>query len=586
MSTSYVLSNPTSFLQSPDRAEAGPSCPSDIFGAGSLIPGVDCSTSSDTTTTTNLLAPTNADLSLDVGDKTSLPISATLGEFAPSHHLPPAALSSANHLSPNSNMDPGGVSPSMNHTLDTAGNRSASPTTRDPRSSITSLNAGYLLQSASSKTSGLDLVRDILSPLVFQNAKSRRDWAHEEKDEKAGIPMENVKEVLSDDFCQSFAAKMQQAQSQLRLRLRPDENARRTSHPDKRKRSRSSSTPDTHNGEIQPSIGPEIPKAPRAMREGRIYEPGINGGSHYGGNHDLNSSHQRSSTRSDLNTPAPPSQATTSAVTLDQLDHDGDVTMNFANGSSPEQIHIKSDFSGAYAVSPPSICEDGAASAERRESRDSDHPESKIAVDVPIPPPLSVPGIWGGLEIGLPNPDILKFDFVINQEIAEKWDLNSSPENAQSEATKPQLALHLLCLPPWDSILVQVQEWQNSGVDLTSESFANLIWSLQTPWPPQGTLIIEVNKHSGFSKTILPNQLGSDKSSLNITKMVQPGCNTFHLIQLAPMPYCFAIYVSVAEPEPDMTCFAQLVAKQTSQVGHDIPIASTSVEVYPSFGIS
>jgi len=68
--------------------------------------------------------------------------------------------------------------------------------------------------------------------------------------------------------------------------------------------------------------------------------------------------------------------------------------------------------------------------------------------------------------------------------------------------------------------------------------------------------------------------------------MVQPGCNTFHLIQLAPMPYCFAIYVSVAEPEPDMTCFAQLVAKQTCQVGHDIPVASTSVEVYPSSGIS
>ncbi|THV07210.1 hypothetical protein K435DRAFT_772585 [Dendrothele bispora CBS 962.96] len=218
------------------------------------------------------------------------------------------------------------------------------------------------------------------------------------------------------------------------------------------------------------------------------------------------------------------------------------------------------------------------------ESRDETKTEVGVELPVPLPPPLPVPGIWG-FKIGLPKPDLLVFDFVVNEEIAIKWGLNSrsgDDNNAILGSGKPRLVLHLLCLPAWEMLQAKLDEWQKTVVtEPTLEARAHFIWTLQTPWPPQGSLIIEANKGKNCGKTILPQHL-IGISALDITSNVQVGDNTFQLIQLTPMPHCFALHASMTEPQLDMACFSQFVEMQTNQAGPSSIIASTTVEVHPS----
>jgi hypothetical protein len=69
-----------------------------------------------------------------------------------------------------------------------------------------------------------------------------------------------------------------------------------------------------------------------------------------------------------------------------------------------------------------------------------------------------------------------------------------------SQLAEPRLAFHLLCLDP-RQILQKIMENQ------VEKSDNNLNWlAMQMPWPPQGTLIIEINKGQG-GKTFLPHHL-------------------------------------------------------------------------------
>jgi hypothetical protein len=68
----------------------------------------------------------------------------------------------------------------------------------------------------------------------------------------------------------------------------------------------------------------------------------------------------------------------------------------------------------------------------------------------------------------------------------------------------PKVCLQLLCLP--DGLVKSVYETSNLGA-ATPEDVAIAISNINTEWPVQGTLIVEVNSNKSSGKTWLPYRL-------------------------------------------------------------------------------
>lgn len=139
-------------------------------------------------------------------------------------------------------------------------------------------------------------------------------------------------------------------------------------------------------------------------------------------------------------------------------------------------------------------------------------------VEVTGQPSLSVPGVWY-IQSGREHACILDCNFVINEDVVERWHLISP--NAAGPSV-PRLALRLF------SFSADVAQY----IQTDSETNSILADSLQerSKWPRKGTLLIEVNPDRPWGKSWLP--FDPADPPLDLASYVHQGQNLIRLIQL------------------------------------------------------
>ncbi|KAF8206256.1 hypothetical protein K438DRAFT_466222 [Mycena galopus ATCC 62051] len=178
----------------------------------------------------------------------------------------------------------------------------------------------------------------------------------------------------------------------------------------------------------------------------------------------------------------------------------------------------------------------------------------------PPPPPnpcLDVPGLWF-VKVGADSPRILEGKFVVEPDFAATWGLQPI-----STSTTPTLSVVLLCLST-----EAVSTLYNSLVNPTPESLATALASLETAWPQDGTLFLDMNEGRG-GKTWLPNEFNPN-TPLDITKFIQPGLNVVRFIQLTGMAQrTFILYASLCKPPDDVV----------SHMFENVSAAATKIQI-------
>ncbi|KAK0204954.1 hypothetical protein DFS33DRAFT_716856 [Desarmillaria ectypa] len=175
-----------------------------------------------------------------------------------------------------------------------------------------------------------------------------------------------------------------------------------------------------------------------------------------------------------------------------------------------------------------------------------------------------VPGVWG-FQLSRDLPDILECSFNVGEEIAAKWNLTGENNWVIAEReTGDELFLHLICLPTTlaastlDSLLTETSQ--------EPKTIADALWNMQTEWPEQGSLIIEINPGKTTGKVFFPgddpvsdpvmivHNIPDPKSCqsnihnpLEITHTIQEGVNTIRFIQLTGMQKYFFLLASQRE---------------------------------------
>ncbi|KAJ7455316.1 hypothetical protein B0H11DRAFT_1666929, partial [Mycena galericulata] len=82
------------------------------------------------------------------------------------------------------------------------------------------------------------------------------------------------------------------------------------------------------------------------------------------------------------------------------------------------------------------------------------------------------------------------------------------------------------------------------------ETMATAVAGLETAWPQDGTLFLDINKGVSTGKTWLPYDI-DPASPLDVTEYIQPGPNVIRFIQLAGMVQrTFILYASPSRPRP------------------------------------
>ncbi|KAJ6570415.1 hypothetical protein B0H10DRAFT_2107850 [Mycena sp. CBHHK59/15] len=232
---------------------------------------------------------------------------------------------------------------------------------------------------------------------------------------------------------------------------------------------------------------------------------------------------------------------------LSELCHNDAEGANMSAGSAgfPLSIHGRR----------PSVRPSGQG-CEDEDSLDLQYPPSdSIRYSVralPAPNPCrNVPGLWF-VKVGASASKILEAKFVVDPEFAAAWDLlptSSSTSAAHEKSTKAKLCVVLLCLPTaaasalYSSLIT---------TDPTPEGMATAVAGLETAWPQDGTLLIDINKEGIQGKTWLPYDI-DPTLPLDVTHCIQAGSNVIRFIQLTSMEErTFILYASRREPDTDM----------------------------------
>lgn len=194
--------------------------------------------------------------------------------------------------------------------------------------------------------------------------------------------------------------------------------------------------------------------------------------------------------------------------------------------------------------------------------------EHHMVYDEPEPMPdlngvSDVPGVWA-FQLSRDLPDVLEYSFNVNEEIATKWNLRRENNWVMTEReTRDELFLHLLCLPTalaistLDSVLTEPSQ--------EPKAVADALWKMQTEWPEQGSLIIEINPGQPVGKVFFPGDHSNNiHEPLEVTHTIQEGVNTIRFVQLAGMHKSFFLLASHREiPTLDLTALAELLQFRT-----------------------
>ncbi|KAJ3999761.1 hypothetical protein F5050DRAFT_860081 [Lentinula boryana] len=160
-------------------------------------------------------------------------------------------------------------------------------------------------------------------------------------------------------------------------------------------------------------------------------------------------------------------------------------------------------------------------------------PHVEVLNNDPSAPSLQVPGIWG-VKMSLENPGILDFTVDLDLETAQRCNSDIQGPKGQSK-----LILHLLCLP----LELLMSSLSDSSADLSKG------WVAMHTWPPQGSLLVDVNHGEPHGQTWLPWHMGSENIPLDITHAVRQGQNRFRCIQLSSLHHIFAVHISMVPAE-------------------------------------
>ncbi|KAF7336744.1 hypothetical protein MVEN_02109500 [Mycena venus] len=158
-------------------------------------------------------------------------------------------------------------------------------------------------------------------------------------------------------------------------------------------------------------------------------------------------------------------------------------------------------------------------------------PPSSAPARDPSPPPAppnpcnNVPGLWL-VKVGADSSKIIEGTFVVEPGFAAVWGL------PPASTEKPKLSVVLLCLPT-DGLSALYNSL--APTNRTAESIAAAVAELETAWPQDGTLFVDININEGSGgKTWLPYEI-DPASPLDVTNYIQPGPNVIRFIQLAGM---------------------------------------------------
>ncbi|KAG6862458.1 hypothetical protein C0995_000004 [Termitomyces sp. Mi166 len=157
---------------------------------------------------------------------------------------------------------------------------------------------------------------------------------------------------------------------------------------------------------------------------------------------------------------------------------------------------------------------------------------SKPPVDssMAMQPCFSVPGFWFAKH-GHDQADIVDCEFEVNSEIAQKW-LSGSSTNTP-EAPSERLSLRLLCIPV--ELLQNIYQVGSVPELVDSGALTSSVASVETVWPEQGSLLVQMNPSKPHKRSWLPEHMGPTSPGLDITDSVREGKNILRLIQLEDM---------------------------------------------------
>jgi len=188
---------------------------------------------------------------------------------------------------------------------------------------------------------------------------------------------------------------------------------------------------------------------------------------------------------------------------------------------------------------PPSLPNVVYAQNQEQDKPLVDTIQSTTSPQGTMKPCHNVPGLWF-VKTGHDGAFVTECEFEIDKETAVKWGINEKPlwvnsyftTNAhrsrmhcrQSPHHLSKLSLQLLCLPV--GLVESVYETSNLG-SATPGDVAIAFSNIDTTWPVQGTLVVEVNSHKSCGKTWLPRHLvGALQEVLNVANYLFLGTST------------------------------------------------------------
>ncbi|KAK0236084.1 hypothetical protein EDD85DRAFT_839241 [Armillaria nabsnona] len=129
--------------------------------------------------------------------------------------------------------------------------------------------------------------------------------------------------------------------------------------------------------------------------------------------------------------------------------------------------------------------------------------------------------------------------------------------------TRDELFLHLLCLPT--ALAISTLDSLSPGTSQEPKVVADALWKMQTEWPEQGSLIIEINPGKPVGKVFFPGEHPNNiHDPLEVTHTIQEGVNTIRFVQLTGMYKSFFLLASHREiPTLDLIALGEALQFRT-----------------------
>ncbi|KAF9446827.1 hypothetical protein P691DRAFT_672705 [Macrolepiota fuliginosa MF-IS2] len=180
--------------------------------------------------------------------------------------------------------------------------------------------------------------------------------------------------------------------------------------------------------------------------------------------------------------------------------------------------------------------------------------------ETPWDPFNNIPGLWL-LKDGSIEPDVLEQSLEVTRDIALKWDLPLLKDIEEPAPKEPgshlKLKQNFLPKASWKLKCVPIEHVdvvrQTLNNPTTAKDLLHELSRLQSRWPTEGKLIIEVNPDHVLGKTFYAKHLDSVIPFVELKYYLHEGLNLIRIIQLGDMSKHVFILYAIPPSEPPMT---------------------------------